>query len=358
MVTQHTFVIPNRDTQLIETLAHFARERIPEYVVHAKAAGAYGEFECTSDCTDITSASFLNTISKKINMLLRISTIGPERGSADTTRDVHGWAMKLYTDEGNLDWVFNNSTNKPDNNTVMSPEQAKSCKWNIFDMTKVWPHKDFPLRQVGRLTINRNVSRLYFTHTYITCPLTPMSLAKPRNYFADIEQVAFSLSNMVPGWAPSVDPTRYLLGVNYQQLPTNRPAVPVYCPFQRDGFMMNFSDNYGADPNYVGSTLQPTTFKTTRQGLTYSTLTEHEKWASQVSSFTGELSTQDFEQAAGLWGVLGRDPGHQDRFIGNVADNLRSVMYLKLRTMVYELFSRVDKDLGARLQKATESLLT
>ncbi|TPX12513.1 uncharacterized protein E0L32_000690 [Thyridium curvatum] len=98
-----------QDTQLIETLAHFSRERIPERVVHAKAAGAYGEFEVTHECTDITSASFLNAVGKKTRCLVRISTVGPERGSADTIRDVHGWAMKLYTDEGNLDWVFNNT---------------------------------------------------------------------------------------------------------------------------------------------------------------------------------------------------------------------------------------------------------
>jgi catalase len=78
-------------------------------VVHAKAAGAYGEFECTHDCTDITSASFLNSVGKKSEILLRISTVAQEGGSADTTRDVHGWAMKLKTDEGNLDWVFNNT---------------------------------------------------------------------------------------------------------------------------------------------------------------------------------------------------------------------------------------------------------
>lgn len=66
-------------------------------------------FECTHDCTDITSASFLNTVGKKTDVLLRVSTVGPESGSADTSRDVHGWAMKLYTDQGNLDWVFNNT---------------------------------------------------------------------------------------------------------------------------------------------------------------------------------------------------------------------------------------------------------
>lgn len=73
---------------------------------------AYGEFEVTHDCTDLTSASFLNAIGKKTKCLLRISTVGPERGSADTVRDVHGWGMKLYTDEGNLDWVFNNTVSR------------------------------------------------------------------------------------------------------------------------------------------------------------------------------------------------------------------------------------------------------
>lgn len=69
----------------------------------------YGEFEATRDCSDFTCASFLNTVGKKTPVLQRVSTVGPESGSADTTRDVHGWAMKFYTDEGNLDWVFNNT---------------------------------------------------------------------------------------------------------------------------------------------------------------------------------------------------------------------------------------------------------
>ncbi|KAK9369427.1 putative catalase [Lipomyces kononenkoae] len=461
-----------QDTQLIETLAHFSRERIPERVVHAKAAGAYGVFEVTHDCSDITSASFLNTVGKKTEVLLRISTVGPERGSADTVRDVHGWAMKLYTDEGNLDWVFNNTpvffvrdpikfpslnrshkrhprTNVPDANMfwdfhvgnpegihqlmhlfsdrgtpaslrhmnaysghtykftledgrfkyvkfhiktqlgvknftretavevagenpdylvedlyraieegnypvwnvyvqVMDPHEAESYRWNIFDMTKVWPHKDFPLRQIGKLTMNRN----------------------PQNYFTDIEQAAFSPSTMVPGIAPSADPmlqarmfaypdaARYRLGVNYQQLPTNAAHSPVYCPFQRDGFM-NFSTNYGDDPNYVGSTLRPTTFATATngKGRVASTITEHEKWVGEASSFVTSVTDEDFEQAAGLWEVLGREPGHQERFIGNVADHLRGVTDARLRYMVYELFSRVKVSLGTRIQAATEASL-
>lgn len=95
------------DTQLIETLAHFPRERIPERVVHAKAAGAWGEFEVTEDLSDITDAKFLTGKGKKTPLLARISTTAGERGAADTVRDIRGWSMKLFTEEGNQDFVFN-----------------------------------------------------------------------------------------------------------------------------------------------------------------------------------------------------------------------------------------------------------
>ncbi|KAJ5610827.1 Catalase mono-functional heme-containing [Penicillium lagena] len=460
-----------QDTQLIETLAHFSHERIPERVVHAKAVGGYGEFEATSDCSDITSASFLNKAGKKTPLLMRVSTVGPEAGSADTSRDVHGWAMKLYTDEGNLDWVFNNTpvffirdpikfpsmnrshkrhprTHLPDPNMfwdfhvgnpegihellhlfsdrgtpksvrflnsysghtykftkedgsfkyikihiktqqgiknftreeatkiagenpdymiqdmfeaiergdypkwnvyvqVMDPSEAVNYRWNIFDMTKVWPHNDFPLRQIGQITLNRN----------------------PGNYFADIEQAAFSPSTMVPGLAGSADPVlqarlfsypeaaRYRLGVNYQMLPTNAAKVPVYCPFERDG-KMRFDDNYGGDPNYVNSTLQPTKFYPEVKGISPKSIslhTEHEKWVGEVTTYTSHVTDDDFVQPAALWEVIGRDSGHQDRTIGNIAASLKGVWSAKLRNDVYALFSRVDQDLGKRVQKATEA---
>jgi catalase len=96
-----------QDTQLIETLAHFSRERIPERVVHASAVGAWGEFEVTKDISHLTSAAFLTGIGKKSKVLLRVSTVGPERGGADSQRDVRGWAMKIFTEDGNQDFVFN-----------------------------------------------------------------------------------------------------------------------------------------------------------------------------------------------------------------------------------------------------------
>lgn len=96
-----------QDTQLIETLAHFSRERIPERTVHASGAGAWGEFEVTHDVSHLTNAKFLNGIGKKSKVLLRVSTVGPERGHPETVRDVRGWGMKIFTEEGNQDFVFN-----------------------------------------------------------------------------------------------------------------------------------------------------------------------------------------------------------------------------------------------------------
>lgn len=95
-------------TQVLETLAHFSRERIPERAVHAKASGARGYFEVTDDVSDITDADFFNGIGKRTECLVRIATTGPKAGSADTVRDFRGFAMKFKTAEGNQDFVFNN----------------------------------------------------------------------------------------------------------------------------------------------------------------------------------------------------------------------------------------------------------
>ncbi|MFW6163370.1 MAG: catalase, partial [Planctomycetota bacterium] len=90
-----------RDAHLMEKLAHFNRERIPERVVHAKGAGAYGTFECTADMSKYTRAAFLSKSGAKTEVLVRFSTVGGEKGSADTARDPRGFAVKFYTDQGN-----------------------------------------------------------------------------------------------------------------------------------------------------------------------------------------------------------------------------------------------------------------
>ena len=103
-----------QDTQLLETLAHFNREPIPERVVHASAVGAWGEFEVTHDNSDITSADWLNGIGKKSKVLSRISTVGANKGSAETIRDVRGFSWKIFTEEGNQDFVFNSMVSHVD----------------------------------------------------------------------------------------------------------------------------------------------------------------------------------------------------------------------------------------------------
>ncbi|KAM3519476.1 hypothetical protein MY4038_009776 [Beauveria bassiana] len=413
-----------QDFHLIDTLAHFDRERIPERVVHAKGAGAYGEFVVTHDVTDITSVDMLSEIGKVTKCMVRFSTGGGEKGSPDTARDPRGFSIKMYTSEGNWDWVYNNTpvfflrdptnfprfihtqkrhpqtnlkdatmfwgylsthqesihqvmhlfsdrgtpysyrhmsgysshtykwtkqdgsfvytqvhlkadqgnktfTNEqaskmasenPDWNTqdlfhaiqdgdfptwtayvqILTPEQAEKFRWNIYDLTKVWPQKDVPLRPFGRLILNRNVE----------------------NYFAETEQLAFSPSHMVPGVEPSVDPVlqsrlfsypdtqRYRLDVNYNQIPVNCP-LNAFNPLQRDG-QMNVSGNYGAHPNYTSS-LQPLTYKAARPTVT------HEAWAGYaVNALFGEVSDEDFVQARGLWAVLGKTAGQQESFVSNL----------------------------------------
>ena len=351
------------DFNLIDKLSHFDRERIPERVVHAKGAGAFGYFEVTADVTKYCKAKFLNQIGKRTPIITRFSTVGGEKGSADTARDPRGFAVKFYTEEGNWDMVGNNTpvffirdpqkfpdfihtqkrnpqTNLKDANMfwdflsqvpesshqvtilfsdrgtpygyrhmpgfgshtfkwvndknevffvkfhfttdqgvknftdaeagkmtmdnpdfatqdlfeaiekgegaswtasvqVMPEADAAKYKWNIFDVTKVWPHGDYPLIPYGKMVLNKN----------------------SENYFADIEQAAFSPSHMVPGIEPSDDKMlqgrlfsypdthRHRLGTNYQQIPVNCPYRTRVNNGQRDGFM-TINGNQGSAPNY------------------------------------------------------------------------------------------------------------
>ncbi|MCD6063082.1 MAG: Catalase [Flavipsychrobacter sp.] len=351
-----------QDFILHEKMAHFNRERIPERVVHAKGTGAYGTFTVTDDISKYTRAKLFNQIGKQTKVFLRFSTVGGEKGSADTERDPRGFAVKFYTEEGNWDLVGNNTpiffikdpkkfsdfihTQKRDPKTntksptmmwdfwshnpealhqvlflfsdrgtpysyrhmhgfgshtfsfinannerhwvkfhfksmqgiknftneeatrmkgedadwaqrdlveaiergdhpkwavrvqVMTEEQAKTYKWNPFDLTKVWQHKDFPLIDVGVLELNKI----------------------PDNYFADVEQSAFAPAHVVDGigYSPDrmlqgrllsyPDAHRYRLGVNYEQLPVNRCPYAVN-NYERDG-AMRVDGNAGSAPNY------------------------------------------------------------------------------------------------------------
>lgn len=358
-----------QDFYLHEKLAHFNRERIPERVVHAKGTGAFGTFTVTKDISKYTRANLFSKTGNSCRVLVRFSTVGGEKGSADTERDPRGFAVKFYTADGNWDLVGNNTpvffikdakkfpdfvhTQKRDPKTnlksptmmwdywslnpeslhqvmvlfsdrgtpdgyrymngygshtfsminkknqrvwvkfhfktqqgiktltgpqadelrgkdpdyaqrdlvkaidkkeyprwtlkiqVMTEEQARKFKWNPFDITKVWPHKDFPLMEAGVMELNEI----------------------PANYHADVEQAAFAPSHTVDGIGLSPDKLlqgrilaypdahRYRLGANYEQLPVNRPVVPVN-NYQRDG-MMNLSGNGGSAPNYYPNSFDP-----------------------------------------------------------------------------------------------------
>lgn len=350
------------DVWLIEKLAHFDREVIPERRMHAKGWGAYGQFTVTHDITQYTKAAIFSQVGKTTPMFARMSTVAGERGAADAERDIRGFGLKFYTDEGNWDIVGNNTPvfffrdplRFPDLNhaikrdprtglrsadsnwdfwtllpealhqvtivmsergiprslrhmhgfgshtysminaeqkrvwvkfhwrtqqgienlsdeeaaaitagdreyhgrdllqaidggdfprwtlfiQVMTEEQAQSHPHNPFDLTKVWPKADYPLIEVGEIELNRY----------------------PDNYFAEVEQAAFSPANVVPGigYSPDKmlqarlfsysDAQRYRLGVNFNHIPVNAPQCP-YHSYHRDGAMRT-DGNLGATPSY------------------------------------------------------------------------------------------------------------
>ncbi len=351
-----------QDFILHEKMAHFNRERIPERVVHAKGTGAFGTFTVTHDISSYTKAKLFNKIGKETKLFLRFSTVGGEKGSADTERDPRGFAIKFYTEDGNWDLVGNNTpiffikdpkkfsdfihTQKrdPRSNTksptmmwdfwslnpeslhqvmilmsdrgtpygyrhmdgfgshtfsminaknetvwvkfhfkslqgiknftsadatemkgkdpdfaqrdlveaidrkefpkwalkiqVMTTRQAEQFPFNPFDLTKVWPHADFPLIDVGVLELNQ----------------------VPKNYFADVEQSAFAPAHVVDGIGYSPDKMlqgrllsypdahRYRLGANYEQIPVNKCPYMV-ANYERDG-LMAVNGNGEDTPNY------------------------------------------------------------------------------------------------------------
>lgn len=350
-----------QDYWLLEKLAHFDRERIPERVVHAKGSGAFGTFTVTHDITQYSMAKVFKPGSQT-PVFLRFSTVAGEAGAADAERDVRGFALKFYTEDGNWDLVGNNTpvffirdplkfpdfihTQKRDPRShlrnmsaawdfwslspeslhqvtilmsdrglpcnlrqqhgfgshtyslindkgqrhwvkfhfksqqgianytneeaakvvgqdressqrdlyeniekgnfprwalriqIMTEEQARTHHINPFDVTKVWPHGDFPLIDVGMLELNEN----------------------PTNYFAQVEQAAFTPANLVPGIGHSPDrmlqgrifsygdTQRYRLGVNHGLLPVNAPRCPFHS-YHRDGAMRT-GDNNGGTINY------------------------------------------------------------------------------------------------------------
>jgi len=451
-----------QDAHLIEKLARFDRERIPERVVHAKGSGAYGHFEVTKDVTKWTQAKFLSKVGKKTEVFLRFSTVAGERGSADTVRDPRGFAVKFYTEEGNYDLVGNNTpiffirdplkfpdfihsqkrdphTNVQDPNNawdfyshspeathqftwlfgdrgipasyrhmdgfgshtfqwvtakgeafwvkyhfktdqgircltaqeasqiagtdpdysqrdlmaaidrgefpswtlkvqVMSLADAAGYRFNPFDLTKVWPYKDYPLIEVGKLVLDRN----------------------PENYFADVEQSAFNPANYVPGIGPSpdkmlqgrlfayADTQRYRLGINHTQLPVNRPHAAEAANYGRDG-AMRFDGNGGASVNYEPNS---------RGGPAQTG--EHVSRPLEIHGLAGAQAQEkhrddsDFVQAGALYRVMKED--ERERLVANLAGSFAQVRDQAVVDRCLSYFRTADREYGERLEKAIKAL--
>jgi catalase len=152
--------------QLFEKLAHFNRERIPERVVHARGAGAYGTFTLSTSLSDYTRASFLQTAGQQTDVFVRFSTVGGGQDSSDYARDPRGFAVKFYSDEGNFDLVGNNTPVFFLNDPMKFPDfihsQKKNPKTNLPDparMYEFWANHPQSLHQMTILMSDRGIPR-------------------------------------------------------------------------------------------------------------------------------------------------------------------------------------------------------
>ncbi len=450
-----------QDQLLLEKLAHFNRERIPERVVHARGAGAYGTFTVTGDVTPYTRAKFLSEVGKETEVFLRFSTVAGNLGAPDAVRDPRGFAVKFYTEEGNYDLVGNNTpvffirdaikfpdfihTQKRDPYTGsqeadnvfdfwgLSPESTHQVTWlfgdrgipasyrhmdgfgshtyqwnneawrgllgqvplqdgpghqepdrrggrdprgqgprlasarparghrarrvpvldrvrpdhaaaeaatyrfNPFDLTKVWPHADYPLVEFGKLELNRN----------------------PENIFAEVEQSIFSPAHFVPGIGPSPDKMlqgrlfaygdahRYRVGINADHLPVNRPHATEARTNSRDGYLYDGrhkgAKNY--EPNSFGGPFQ----------------TDRPLWQPvAVTGVTGESVTpvhaedNDFVQAGNLYRLMSED--EKERLVNNLANAISGVSRDDIAERAINNFRQADGDFGKRLEAAVQAL--
>ncbi|RDX49156.1 catalase [Lentinus brumalis] len=215
---------------------------------------------------------------------------------------------------------------------TMTSEEAENFRYNILDATKIWPHAEYPLRPVGKIVLNKN----------------------PENYFAEVEQAAFSPSHLVPGIEPSADPLlqgrlfaypdaqSYRLGVNYSQLAVNAPVAPV-ANFQRDGFMA--VNNQGSRPAYQSSIL-PLQYK----AKPYEHV-EHEVFLGAALADLSEVSELDFEQPRALWSKVLNDEARAS-LISNVAGHLESAKSAEIKARMLSVFAAVDQGLADRIADA------
>lgn len=452
-----------QDHHLIEKLARFNRERIPERVVHAVGSGAYGFFEVTNaDVRDWTCMDMMSGLGKQTDVFMRFSTVAGSKGAPDSVRDPRGFAVKFYTEEGNWDLAGNNTpvffirdplkfpdfvhsqkhdphTNEqePDNVwdffshspeathqftwlfgdrgipagyrhmngygshtfqwvnasgrrvwvkfhfktdqgircleaeeaaaraganpqasqqdlhgaiergeypswtlkvQVMPEEDARDYRFNPFDLTKVWPQADYPLIEIGRLTLNRN----------------------PDNYFAEVEQAAFDPGNFVPGVGPSPDRMlqgrlfaygdahRYRLGINHTRIPVNaaKGVSGDATNYGRDG-AMRFDGNGGRSKNY-----EPNSFDGPKQGgvpLYAGFPVEGETGTHPWGQHTED---DDFIQAGALYRLM--DDAAKQRLVQNIAGSLGNVSRKDIIDESIEHFRKADPEYGASIDLAIE----
>ena len=446
-----------QDVWLLEKLAHFDREVIPERRMHAKGWGAYGTFTVTNDITQYTKADLFSEVGKKTDLFIRFSTVAGERGAADAERDIRGVAVKFYTEEGNWDLVGNNTPtffirdvhNFPDLNRavkrdpmtgmrsaqnnwdfwtllpecfhqttvvmsdrgipdgfrhmhfygehtysmynaknervwvkfhfrteqgiknltdkeaadicatdresagrdlyeaiakgdfpkwkmyiqVMTEEQAKNHYENPFDITKIWRHADYPLIEVGEVELNR----------------------WPENYYAEVEQAAFTPAHVVPGigFSPDKflqgrlfvygDAQRYRLGVNHNEIPVNQAKHAKVADYHRDG-AMRVDGNYGAAPAYSPNSQgwwspQPEVMEPPLE-------IDGAMWAYDP---TDDPTDDCFHSGGDLYRVMSED--QKETLIGNTARNIAPCSEtIKYRHAVHCYWA--DPDYGERMTRA------
>jgi catalase len=223
---------------------------------------------------------------------------------------------------------------------TMTPKEAEDLwekqKINVFDLTHVWPQKQFPLRKIGEFTLNENAI----------------------NYFAEIEQVAFNPSHMPPGIEPSADPVlqsrlfsypdthRHRVGVNYQQLPVNAPRTGYkFGNFQRDGSMAFY--NQGARPNYLSS-IDPIQFRERSTDLDKA----HGHFQGTAISYLSQIRPEDFVAPRALWEKVFDEPA-RERFINNVSGKMEVCKDKEILKRQIAIFREVSDDIATRLEKAT-----
>lgn len=207
---------------------------------------------------------------------------------------------------------------------------------NVLDLTHVWPHDQFPLREVGRFILNEN----------------------PKNYFAEVEQLAFNPSHLVPGIEPSSDPVlqsrlfsypdahRHRIGANYQQLPVNASKTAHrQANFQRDGNMAFY--NQGSRPNYLSS-IEPIRFRNRSVNLNR----VHSQFVDNAINFLSEIRPEDFNAPRALWEKV-FDDGAKERFILNVSGHIANCKHDEIIKRQIAIFREVSEDLASRLEEAT-----